>query len=373
MAEDMIPVRNLQDITECPICQETYTDPRCLPCIHTFCLKCISMWAGDKLPKNVVDCPMCRKGFVIPDNGIRDLPKNTSISKLLAAKSVTAVSFYCNWCQADAVAPVADKRAWFRCVDCRENLCNECNIAHAKIRALHGHHIVGIELKCDDAYMIRMPSMCDKHPDKDLAIYCVDCQETTCNLCFLTQHAKRGHDSADVNVHVMADEFRLLLSVGNSRLRTDGAQQLNSSLIKLQNSRDDVVKKFAEIEGEINAKADQLIATIENQRQQLLGECNEFKAGKLKDVEHQIGEVIKNKATAQSLMNYCEELLEKGSNSDITREAKSLLTRMEEVGNLCNKAKPITVKDEIVTFAPTPADVISRLTNCVGKVQGIYN
>jgi len=30
--------------SECAICKEVFTDPRVLPCVHTFCLKCIQGW-----------------------------------------------------------------------------------------------------------------------------------------------------------------------------------------------------------------------------------------------------------------------------------------------------------------------------------------
>ena len=29
------------DVTECPICAEVIVDSKVLPCIHTFCLKCL--------------------------------------------------------------------------------------------------------------------------------------------------------------------------------------------------------------------------------------------------------------------------------------------------------------------------------------------
>ena len=48
----------IREITDCPICTTTYTDPKVLPCTHTFCLKCIEGCGGDKQPGDSVSCQM---------------------------------------------------------------------------------------------------------------------------------------------------------------------------------------------------------------------------------------------------------------------------------------------------------------------------
>ena len=53
----------ISDITECPICVETFTDPKVLPCVHTFCIKCLLKYGeheendkpGDKWPVRSVE------------------------------------------------------------------------------------------------------------------------------------------------------------------------------------------------------------------------------------------------------------------------------------------------------------------------------
>ena len=57
----MATAKQLDDITECPICTEVYTDPRSLPCVHTYCLKCLKTISKDKPPGDEVACPLCRK------------------------------------------------------------------------------------------------------------------------------------------------------------------------------------------------------------------------------------------------------------------------------------------------------------------------
>jgi RING-type zinc-finger len=72
----------LSNITECPICAGTYSDPRSLPCVHTYCLECIKGFSKDKLPGDCVACPVCRTEFSIPAKGVDSLPKNFFVEQL---------------------------------------------------------------------------------------------------------------------------------------------------------------------------------------------------------------------------------------------------------------------------------------------------
>ena len=70
MAEMAEMKLKIQEITECQICTEIYSEPKVLPCIHTFCLKCLEGWSKDKKPGEQVSCPLCRKEFTVPDGGL---------------------------------------------------------------------------------------------------------------------------------------------------------------------------------------------------------------------------------------------------------------------------------------------------------------
>lgn len=71
MAEAVIAVKCLDGVMECPICTEVYTDSRVLPCIHTYCLKCITRWGEDKNPGERLACPLCMEEFEVPAGGLK--------------------------------------------------------------------------------------------------------------------------------------------------------------------------------------------------------------------------------------------------------------------------------------------------------------
>ena len=57
MAEASELKEYIENVTRCSICLEDLTNPKSLPCLHTFCLRCLEGHCGDKQPKDDVQCP----------------------------------------------------------------------------------------------------------------------------------------------------------------------------------------------------------------------------------------------------------------------------------------------------------------------------
>jgi len=77
-------------MTECSICTDVFTNPRVLPCIHTFCLKCLLNYGKEGQPGDRVPCPLCRKEFTIPYDGLSGIQKNFFMEKLLHVRKLSA-------------------------------------------------------------------------------------------------------------------------------------------------------------------------------------------------------------------------------------------------------------------------------------------
>ena len=89
-AKQLSVMKELYDMTECSICTEVFTDPRVLPCQHTFCLKCLVNYDKDRSPGDGMRCPLCRKEFIIPHDGLSGMQKNFLMEKLLSARKLSA-------------------------------------------------------------------------------------------------------------------------------------------------------------------------------------------------------------------------------------------------------------------------------------------
>ena len=111
--------RRVAEIATCSICLENYKSPRTLPCLHSFCLKCLQGLWRDKTPGAGVSCPLCRVQFQIPQKGLASLRVNFDLKNLVEADDVSSTaSGYCN--------KHPDKRYEIYCCDCKGNICMKC-------------------------------------------------------------------------------------------------------------------------------------------------------------------------------------------------------------------------------------------------------
>ena len=70
----------LEEIIQCAICHDNLSDPRVLPCSHTFCLQCMKDVASHNNSQFV--CPL-RDGAVIAGARIDSLPINVVVRNLV--------------------------------------------------------------------------------------------------------------------------------------------------------------------------------------------------------------------------------------------------------------------------------------------------
>ena len=70
---------NMSDYTDCPVCYEDYTDPKILPCSHTFCLNCLENLKAEKC----ITCPMCNAEHKVPERGVQAFLENQLAKQLV--------------------------------------------------------------------------------------------------------------------------------------------------------------------------------------------------------------------------------------------------------------------------------------------------
>lgn len=81
---------SLEEDLTCSVCYALFTDPRVLPCSHTFCKSCLesvlqvsvnfSIWRPLRLP---LKCPNCRSVVELPTNGLDALPVNVCLRAIV--------------------------------------------------------------------------------------------------------------------------------------------------------------------------------------------------------------------------------------------------------------------------------------------------
>src|SRR6218665_598952 len=151
----------LSDLTECSICTEIFTNPRILPCVHTFCLHCLERYGKGTRPGNKMACPICRNEFLIPENGISGLPNNFFISKIVEIDklaTVAAKEAACQLCSEEAAV------AKMFCIDCQQKICDRCILLHGRIKQCQSHQVVKLGSQLTVRQLNFCNSYCEHHP-----------------------------------------------------------------------------------------------------------------------------------------------------------------------------------------------------------------
>ena len=78
-----ISCMKVKDLLNCTICWELFDEPKSLPCLHTFCEKCLDKFVTSKGSTDKFACPLCNITTEIPKNNVRDFPVNFTLKELI--------------------------------------------------------------------------------------------------------------------------------------------------------------------------------------------------------------------------------------------------------------------------------------------------
>ncbi|XP_019636664.1 PREDICTED: tripartite motif-containing protein 3-like [Branchiostoma belcheri] len=132
-----------EEFLTCSICMEVYTRPKMLPCVHTFCQRCLEGYAAGK-PS--IACPTCRREVVLPSGGVQNLTDNFYIASLCAKVSSPA-SHETHQTTGQTPAPQAENPCSNHPGNQVRSFCRTCQIATCAECADHhpGHAMDDIE------------------------------------------------------------------------------------------------------------------------------------------------------------------------------------------------------------------------------------
>jgi len=336
MASQSCAEKELDDMTECSICTEVFTDPRVLPCIHTFCLKCLQNYGKDSQPGDSMACPMCRKEFTVPDDGLSGTQKNFFMEKLLHFKELSAGQamqhIQCDVCSSDeGSAGETVKPASKYCVQCQQNYCEQCSLYHRKMKSSSNHKQMEIVKESESVEQISKmsPAMCEQHKSEEIKIFCQECRVAICVICFIKSH--KTHECSDIEE--VSDNLRGLVVTDTDKV-TNCLKKTEELLPRLEKEKNDVIKHLAKVEDEISRAADKLIAAIQRDKAKLLSEVGSIRLKRVKQLETVKQEVEQHRTALESFRRYSETLLSSGTACDVTRSANSLHDRADELMKL---------------------------------------
>ena len=361
--------RVTQTVT-CPICLEDFKNAKMLPCVHSFCLKCLQEHCKDKTTGDDVACPVCRTEFKITETGIEALPHNFFVQNLIDARDVSSQQFEEVLCEICVAAENDEDEnegeipsATMYCADCNQNLCRRCSRSCRSKTRGGPHQVIPLGAELTAELLQQRGSYCDQHKDERIKLYCHDCEIDVCLMCFAVDH--NGHTCTDIGQ--VAEKF---ISLFESDVKSVASRIDDISVAVTQVDAENAKFLSAVDENEIliRQRQEAVNQITEKHVNRLLGELQTVKSGGEKEASNRSEELKLALTSLESFKVYLAELMSKGSQCDITREAKAMRNRANELLQTC--VVPSDYHAPYFSFTPMNIDeLMNEGHNLIGHIS----
>ena len=328
----------------CPICYELYKKPKYLPCYHSYCEEC--------LVKLVVQfnitCPECRKTSVVPSGGVKQLPNNFFINRLLdevalKRKVEGKEEAKCDQCTRNDLVKAL-------CLDCGEFLCNHCLEHHKYSKEYQNHNMMplnevrskkeGITIKPKSKF-----ALCPKH-ELELNFYCETCDQLVCHYCIMKDHLKHDHDTVkEMAIKHRKELDKIMEPVEKMIEGLSVARKIVSS------TRGKIGAQADDIDKEIDRYYEELHQQLQQQRDELKKELHEACRQKKKEVTLQLEQMEHTQAELESIKEL-NGAMKNGSDQEALLMKKQVVDDVKRISNSYNKLDTQPVQSATMEFVP---------------------
>ena len=328
----------------CPICYQLFKNPKYLPCHHSYCEQCLEKMQV----QSKIICPECRKEAIVPVGGVKDLPNNFFINRMvdelvLKRKAEGEEEVKCDECDEDE--PVVAY-----CPECNSFLCQFCYETHKRNKRFRGHGIVPLtELRSNkDAHLpatVKIPP-CKDH-NYELNHYCETCDKLVCLYCTVKEHIGHNHDT----VSNMATKHRNKLKEA-----TAPVDEMIRGLSEAHDNINKMRKKIRQQGDEVDKKIDQyyqeLVQKLIKQKEQLKLEAHDAVSQKEKTLTVQQEEVEYAQAEVLSIKEL-KDAIEQSFDQQALSAKKQVIDRMQQITDKFNKLNTDPLQSATVEFVPS--------------------
>ncbi|XP_072393643.1 E3 ubiquitin-protein ligase TRIM45-like isoform X1 [Diabrotica undecimpunctata] len=345
----------------CPMCKKQFEDPRVLPCLHTFCLKCleqlektdVAVWCdddseaqktdetgsrkassagsgyvsdrpGDFSPGKGFYCPSCGAGIDIPKAGVSCfLPNYTLIHKAtLANLNLGITDNLCNIC-------ASDKSALFRCMVCKLNMCDICEEVHHRQKSSANHEILLLEnAKQKEISIMKRPIMCTRHQENEMTIFCTSCYQVICRDCVNDYHLDHICEPVSRAVKTHFTKLRLLSDKAKNVVEESAV-----AASKLNAASKNIEAKVTEVQEDVEKFIDEYIQSVEKHKVGLLEQIRQVREEKLQNIAKEKNTLQKKLRDARDVSYFLSDLLTEGSDAEILSFVHLVINKVEKCGN----------------------------------------
>jgi len=357
------------DVTVCALCEKQLCAAKLLPCLDSFCLKCLEELAPDVEPGDDLTCPSCEAIFRIPDAGLSALPANSFVDNLLRIRRTREgeKDVECDVCsaEADKSIPVTSY-----CLDCCQNMCEQCSSYHVKFSSTKEHRVIPRGEEESSSVRVEDADWCDRHGNRRQELYCRECEAPICVKCYTEKH--NSHTCSDVGT--VAEEFREQMQKNVEEMEQLTIES-HAEERDLRRARDDILVQVTEAEFSVQKRREELISCVERDTNELMNELQCFRDFVSSEFDTSCNKLRRRSEEIDKFKQFTREVIGEGSASAIANITGALNQRASEIRGQDHKSHARKHPTVEVAFQPLGLSRLSqaktkRKINLVGRVTG---
>uniref|UniRef100_A0A1X7TGV4 RING-type domain-containing protein n=1 Tax=Amphimedon queenslandica TaxID=400682 RepID=A0A1X7TGV4_AMPQE len=333
----------------CEVCSEYYTDPLMLPCLHSFCKKClIKVKEKQGSADTSLKCPTCDTSVNLPDGKIEGLTQNLwfehkSRDASIKKKIVSKEAISCDECSVDD----SSDAAVVYCCDCGQFLCDLCKKESIELPTINYEAVY-----------------CARHPEK-LTYYCNDCNKLVCQIC--------------LNIHHKSHNYNFYLDEGDAAREAlkesvascDGViPPVTEAIANGEKMLEQIATRKEEVKQEIKKTFEELKAALDKRCNDLLMETEEIASAKRNSVEKQLDgfrKLVKQVSHGRHLASSVSERTDPGE----VLSVKKLITNQLEECIEEYKKLPLEIEEKRTILTRLDTSTLNKEINQFGGVSEV--
>ena len=263
-------LKSLKKQVTCSICLDTYTEPKTISCLHTFCCECLERHARVSQRQGKFRCPECQAEIDLPHGNRFDRLPNSFFHKSL----------------------------------------------------------LGVLLQAEDRQAIprQQQETCSQHTKERVRYYCSSCEACICPICVAEDH--RGHAFDVLEKAVQEDKKNIMSAVETIK---EKANLFRAELNKLDKTSEDVEMIIAIAKEEVSKATEDVITKTQQQEKQLLESLEMTRRRRMERVtsaKQELKSLIKRINLAAE---FAENLAQRRSAAGIVQNKHILRQKLEEL------------------------------------------
>ena len=261
--------RKLEKELTCPVCLDHYTNPKILPCHHSFCEHCLEGLPLDKKNETYyLSCPTCRQRTELPKGGVKAFPVAFHLNNLKEMYSLTKKT-------ADLSNP-------------QEATCSD-----------HG---------------------------KPFEFFCEKCDTVICSHCSVRNHKHHKYDLISDSYTKHCQKLRKCLSP------VEGKKEAVKKVLSALAEREGEIRERGEgVLEEIHEMVEEMMNVLRESERKLTEQAKRVTDAKLKVLSEQMKSAEMSLSVLEEVEDYVEQSLKTGSPQQVLRSKKQMMKRMSEV------------------------------------------